>query len=209
MCEPISIGLGILSTVSTINSQKQAAKSQERQQERASAAERTRVQKQMSSMRAQEGAENRAAAIELQRAQVVSYEAFGEAAAIDNGVGGNSIQAIQNEYLRALGNERQGIYQQLAENNIQREYGFDSARSQAEMNLININQPIAQPDYLGAAVGGASMGLSAYSAMDSAGFLAKAPASASASAAKPAFGTSAFNAAPSTYKPWTAPTTLK
>lgn len=205
MCEPISIGLGILSTVSTINSQKAAAKSQARQQERASNAERIRVQKQMSSMRAQEGAEQRAAAVELQRAQVASYEAFGEAAAIDNGVGGNSIQSIQNEYLQALGNERQSIYQQLAENNIQRTYGFDSARSQSEMNLININQPIAQPDYLGAAIGGASMGLSTYSAMDSAGFLSKAPASGGSSS----FGTSAFNAAPSTYKPWTAPTTLK
>lgn len=207
MCEPISIGLGILSTVSTINSQKQAAKAQEKQQARASAAERIRVQKQMSSMRAQEGAEQRAAAIELQKAQVASYEAFGEAAAIDNGVGGNTIQAIQNEYLQALGNERQSIYQQLAENNIQREYGFDSARSQSEMNLININQPIAQPDYFGAAVGGVSTGLSMHNAMDSAGLIGKAPAAAASKAST--FGTSAFNAAPSTYKPWTAPTTLK
>ena len=76
------------------------------------------------------------------------------------------------------------------------------------MNLININQPIAQPNYLGAAVGGVSTGLSMHNAMDSAGLIGKGPPDGAVPKA-PTFGTSAFNATPSTYKPWTAPTTLK
>lgn len=145
------------------------------QQDRASAAETRRVKEQYSAMRAQEGAENRAAAVELQKAQLASFEAFGEAAAIDNGVGGNTIQAIQNEYLQALGNERQGIYQQLAENSIQRDYAFNSAGAQSYMNQININQPIAQPDLFSSAVDGISTGLSIGSAAQATGLFEKAP----------------------------------
>ena len=177
MCEPISMGImAAASTAANYNAAKQKAKMQEAQQERASAAERRRVMKQYSAMRAQEGAENRAAASELQKAQVASYEAYGEAAAIDNGiVGGSSIQAIQSEYLQALSNERQSIFQQLAENAIQRDFGFDSAAMQSEMNQININQPIAQPDLFSSAVDGISTGLSIGSAAQATGLFEKAP----------------------------------
>jgi hypothetical protein len=37
------------------------------------------------------------------------------------------------------------------------------------MNLLRINKPIAQPNYLGAALSGAQTGLSAYSAFNQAG----------------------------------------
>jgi hypothetical protein len=168
--------LAVASTAANYSAAKGKAKAQEKQQQRASAAERRRVLKQFSSIRAQEGAENRAAAVELQKAQVASYEAYGEAAAIDSGIaGGNTIQAIQNEYLQALSNERQGIFQQLAENDIQRAYGFDSAAMQSEMNQININQPIAQADLFSSAIDGISTGLSLGSAAQQTGLFEKAP----------------------------------
>ena len=171
MCEPISIAMGIASTAASVSAQKNAAKMQKMQQERASKAEQRRIRQQYSSMRVQEAAEQKAAAVELQQAQIASFEAYGEAASVDSGVGGNSIQQIQNSYLQALGQTRSSIYEQLALNKVQREYAFESAGMQSQSNQIGINKPIAPVDYLGSAVSGISTGLSTYSALDSAGII--------------------------------------
>lgn len=176
MCEPISIAMGIASTAASVSSQKQAAKAQRIQQERASKAEQRRVTQQYSSMRAQEAAEQRAAARELQEAQVASFEAFGEAAVVESGIGGNTLQAIQNSYLQSLGETRSSIFQQMAENEVQRRFSFDSAGMQSDMNQIGINKPIPKADLFGSAVSGITTGLSTYNALDSSGLLGKAPA---------------------------------
>jgi hypothetical protein len=140
--------------------QEAAYKMQSQQQQKASTAEHDRVRQQFSSMRAEEAAEQKAAAVEMQRSQEQYLQAFGQASAIDNGVTGQSLSAIQDSYLQALGKERSGVSHQLAVNDIQRNYAFDNAGQQFSNNLININQPIAPVDYLGNAVSGLQTGLS-------------------------------------------------
>jgi hypothetical protein len=53
--------------------------------------------------------------------------------------------------------------------NMNRQLGFEDGANRSRMNLLSINKPIAQPNYLGAALSGASTGLSAYSAFNQAG----------------------------------------
>ena len=169
MCEPVSMAVGGLSAFANIQGQKTQAKMQKMQQEAASKAERGRAAAQYSSMRAQEAAENRAAAVELQQAQVKQYEAMGSAAALDKGFGGANYRAIQGSYMQALASERNSVFKQLAENSIQRDFGFASAQAQEVSNLVGINKPIAPVDYLGAIAGGASTALGTMGALNDAG----------------------------------------
>lgn len=159
MCNPIGIALGGLSFFSSMQAQKAQAQSQAVMQKRASEAEMARVLAQMSSTRAQQAAEQDAAALEIQKAQKKVTEAYGTAQAMDKGFEGNTLQDIHNSYLSAAANNRNVIQQQLAMNDVQREYALDSMAQGSYQNQVAINKPIAQPDFLGTAISSAGLGL--------------------------------------------------
>ena len=51
-----------------------------------------------------------------------------------------------------------------------RAMGLDDSANRSRMNLLSINKPIEQPNYLGAILSGAETGMSAYSFGKDAGF---------------------------------------
>ena len=175
MCHPaaIPIALGVAQAGSGIIGQKQAAKAQEKVQRRATEAELERVATMQSSMRLKERQEKLQAAQklmenqrQLREAQATSLVAAGEA-----GIAGQSVDLVSADMTRRAAEYGNSIRQNLEIAELSRQYQFDNVANQAVANLININQPIEQPDYVGNIIGGVSTGFSAYSGMKDAGLI--------------------------------------
>lgn len=173
MCEPItitSIVMGAATAISSTISQKQAADAQEESQERASKAELDRVASMQSSMRLKERQEKLQAAqkLSVNRRNLTSALATATTASGETGVGGSSVNLVMDDMTRAGAEYGNSIRQNLEFADKSRQFQFDNVANQSIANLININQPIAQVDYFGNLLKGASTGLSAYGAMDKA-----------------------------------------
>jgi len=171
MCDPVSIGLGILQAGSTIQGQRQQAQAQEQAQRNATIAEQQRHLTEMSASRLKERQEKVAAAQRIQQSTTKAREARATArvSAGESGVAGLSVNALINDMTRKEAEFSFSVQQQMQFANINRQLGFEDGANRSRMNLLSINKPIAQPNYLGAALGGASTGLSAYSAFNQAG----------------------------------------
>jgi hypothetical protein len=157
--------MGIASGFSQIMGQSQMAKAQAKVQANASAAERQRYLQEVSSMRVQQGQEEVAAAQRIQESTRKAREARATArvSAGEAGVAGLSVDALINDLTREEANYRFATNQQLQMNDVNRTMQLDQAGLGFTNNMLRINRPIEQPDYLGSALSGAQTGLSTYS----------------------------------------------
>ena len=167
MCDPVSIGIGmaVASAGSQIHGQRQQAKTQAKVQANASAAERERYLREVSSMRVQQGQEEVAAAQKIQESIRKTREAKATAfvAAGERGVAGLSVDSILRDMDRQLGRDQFNTAQQLQMNDVGRSMQLENAGLGFTNNMLRINRPIEQPNYLGSALSGAQTGLSTYS----------------------------------------------
>lgn len=161
----IAAGIAIATTATSIYSQQQAASAQAKVQKRASAAERERLLQQMSAERIQEAFDNEERAGEMQKASKKAREvrATATVSAGEAGVSGLSVQAILDDYSRQEGAYRYGLQRQGEQQDIGRELRLKDGQMQSYNNLLSINKPIAQPNYVGSALEGAKTGMSVYS----------------------------------------------
>ncbi len=167
MCEPISIGLAMASMGAQIQGQKQQAKAQAKAQANASAAERQRYLHEVSSMRLQQGQEQVAAAQRIQESTRKAREARSTArvSAGEAGVAGLSVDALINDLTREEASYNFATQQQTQMNDVNRSLQLRDAGLGFTNNMLRINKPIEQPDYLGAAISGAQTGMSTYSTL--------------------------------------------
>lgn len=161
----IAVGIAVASTATSIYSQQQAASAQAKVQKRASAAERERLLQQMSAERIQQSFDNEERSKEMQKASKKAREARATAvvSAGEAGVSGLSVQALLDDYSRQEGAYRYGLQRQGEQQDIGRELRLKDGQMQSYNNLLSINKPIAQTDYLGSALDGAKTGMSVYS----------------------------------------------
>ena len=166
MCPPIiAVGLGIAQAGMQIQGQRQQAKTQAKVQANASTAERQRYLQEVSSMRIQQGQEQVAAAQRIQESTRKAREARSTArvSAGEAGVAGLSVDALINDLTREEASYNFATQQQTQMNDVNRTMQLDQAGLGFTNNMLRINRPIEQPNYLGAALSGAQTGMSTYS----------------------------------------------
>ena len=168
MCEIITaVTLALASAGSQIHGQRQQAKTQAKVQKNASAAERERYLREVSSMRVQQGQEEVAAAQRVNESARKAREARATArvSAGEAGVAGLSVDALINDLTREEAEYNFATQQQLQMNDVGRSMQLENAGLGFTNNMLRINKPIEQPDYLGAALSGAQTGMSTYSTL--------------------------------------------
>ena len=113
----------------------------------------------------------------LQGADIQGMEAKSQAivAAGEGGVSGLSVEALMANIER-----KQAVYafserKQAEMINVNRNLQLEASGAGYQRNLLSINKPIEQPDYVGAVVGGAKTGFSAHSAFQNAGWTTPKP----------------------------------
>lgn len=206
-----SLLLGGAQAGMSIVGQRQAAKAQGRAQRNASIAEQQRYLQEVSASRLKERQEKVVAAQRIQQSSIKAREARATArvSAGEAGVAGLSVDALINDMTRKEAQYNFSIQQQMQFADMSRDMGLSDSANRSRMNLLSINKPIQQPNYLGAILSGAQTGLGAYDAMNTAGIGQGSPAAASTSASPAYNPNSAFNVSgPPTYTPWTPPTTF-
>ncbi len=173
MCDPITaaIALGTVQAGLQIQGQRQQAKAQARAQRKASIAEQQRYLTEISASRLKERQEKVAAAQRIQQSTTKAREARATArvSAGEAGVAGISVDSLINELTRKEAEYSFSVQQQMQFANTSRQLGFEDSANRTRMNLLSINKPIAQPNYLGALVSGTQTGLNAYGSMTQAG----------------------------------------
>ena len=149
----------------SIHGQRQQAKTQAKVQRNASIAEQQRYLQEMTAMRLREQQEGIANAQQRQEITKKAREARATArvSAGEAGVAGLSVDALMNSFTQTEANALFSITQQEQFNAVNRQLGITDAQMRSRNNLLRINKPIAQPDYLGAALDGAQTGMSTYS----------------------------------------------
>jgi len=169
MCDPVTIGIAMsaASAGTQVMGQRQQAKTQAKVQANASAAERQRYLQEVSSMRIQQGQEQVAAAQRIQESTRKAREARSTArvSAGEAGVAGLSVDALINDLTREEASYNFATQQQTQMNDVNRTIQLDQAGLGFTNNMLRINRPIEQPDYLGAALSGAQTGMSTYSTL--------------------------------------------
>jgi len=161
------MALGAASSYSQVQGQRQMAKAQAQAQANASKAERQRYLQEVSSMRIQQGQEQVAAAQKINESARKTREARATArvAAGEAGVAGLSVDALINDLTREEAEYSFASQQQLQMNDVGRTMQLQNAGLGFTNNMLRINKPIEQPDYLGAALSGAQTGMSTYSTL--------------------------------------------
>jgi Fe-S cluster assembly iron-binding protein IscA len=159
--------MAVASTATTVIGQQQQAKTQAKAQSIASAAERQRYLHEVSSMRIQQGQEQIAAAQKMSESARKATEARSTArvSAGESGVAGLSVDALINDLTRQEAEYSFATQQQTQMNDANRQLQLRDAGLGFTNNMLRINKPINQPNYIGAALSGAQTGLSTYSAL--------------------------------------------
>jgi hypothetical protein len=169
MCDPVTIGIGmaVASAGTQVMGQRQQAKTQEKVQANASKAERQRYLQEVSSMRVQQGQEQVAAAQRVNASARKAREARATArvSAGEAGVAGLSVDALINDLTKQEAEYSFASQQQTQMNDVGRTMQLENAGLSFTNNMLRINKPIEQPDYLGAALSGAQTGMSTYSTL--------------------------------------------
>jgi len=166
-----SLALGTAQAGMSIVGQRQAAKAQEKAQRNASIAEQQRYLQEVSASRLKERQEKVAAAQRIQQSSIKAREARATArvSAGEAGVAGLSVDALINDMTRKEAQYNFSVQQQMQFAGMARDMGLSDSANRSRMNLLSINKPIQQPNYLGAILSGAQTGLGAYDAMNTAG----------------------------------------
>ena len=174
MCSPlIPAAIGVAQTASSIIGQRQQAQMKAQAQATASTQERQRYLAEVSAMRTQEQQEMIARAQDLQQASIRAMEARSRAtvAAGESGVSGISVRALLGDFSRKEAEYNFSVQQQAEMENVNRQIQLQEAGIGFSRNMLRINRPIEQPDYIGSVFGGIQTGLSNYSVMSNAGLI--------------------------------------
>ncbi|MAL84542.1 MAG: hypothetical protein CMF11_09440 [Idiomarina sp.] len=169
MCAPpaviAAVALGTAQAGLTIQGQRQRAKAQAQAQRNATIAEQQRYLTEVSASRLKERQEKVAAAQRIQQSTRAAREARATArvSAGEAGVAGLSVDALINDLTRKEAEFSFSVQQQMQFANMNRTLGFEDSANRSRMNLLSINKPIQQPNYLGAVLSGAQTGMSMYS----------------------------------------------
>jgi hypothetical protein len=172
MCLPlIPLAIAVASAASSAVAQKQSADAQEQQQKLASQQERQRYLEEVTSLRSQQAQEQVAKSQRMQEAELKGKEAKAQAvvAAGEGGVAGLSVEALVANISRKQATYAFSEQKQAEMMNTARTVEIQSAGSGYQRNLLTINRPIPQPNYVGAALEGAQTGMNMYSGMQKAG----------------------------------------
>ena len=174
MCEPVSmaIGMGVAQAGAQTMAQKQQAKVQAEMQRRASEEERKRYLRQVSAQRTEQRMQKIAMAQKLQanQLQAESAKATAGLSALSAGIKGKSVDMLLNDFSRKEAQYNFSVQQQDEINEINANINIENAIGNSRANLLQINQPIEEPDYLGNILDGVSTGFSLHSSMSQAGF---------------------------------------
>lgn len=167
MCPPAviaAVALGTAQAGMQIAGQRQAAKTQERMQAKATKQEQQRYLNQVSAVRTQQAQEQIARAQRIQASTIKAREARATArvSAGEAGVAGLSVDALMNSLTRQEGQYRFSEAQQEEMSNVAIALNLRDAALGSQMNQLRINKPIEQPNYLGAILSGAQTGMSMY-----------------------------------------------
>ena len=164
MCVPI-IAMALATTALSIKGQRDQAKTQEKVQKLASTAERQRYLQEVSSMRVQQGQEELAAAQRINESAKKAREARATArvSAGESGVAGLSVNALIADIARQEAEFNVATQQQTKMNDVGRTMQLQNSGLGFTNNMLRINRPIEQPNYIGAILDGAQTGMSTYS----------------------------------------------
>tara|TARA_R110002020_G_scaffold14053_4_gene49904 strand:+ start:2430 stop:2939 length:510 start_codon:yes stop_codon:yes gene_type:complete len=168
MCTPlISAAVGVAQTASSIAGQKQEARMQEQAQRTASQQENQRYLAEVAAMRTQQQQEMIARAQRIQEASRKAMEARATArvSAGESGVSGLSVNALLGDLTRKEAEYTFSEQRQAEMLDVSRDIQLSEAGIGFNRNMLRINKPIEQPDYLGSALGGIQSGLSTYSSL--------------------------------------------
>jgi len=161
----LAIGAGVAQAGLSIAGQKASATAQAKAQARSSNAEVERYRQQSNAARINQRFRLDEEAQQLQSASIKAMKARASArmAAGDAGVAGNSVESLLNDFSRQEATYRFGLTKQSGQRDTATNLQLKDMSQQSYNTLLQINQPIKQPDYAGAIFGAASTGLSIYS----------------------------------------------
>lgn len=166
MCDLTLAMMGIQAAqgVASISAQQQQAEAQEAAQSAASVREMQRQQMTMRSERMQESQEETSMAQEALKSQRETEAAVstGTVAAESVNVAGTSVGLGLQDLERSNAEYQSALALQARLNDSARRLGLANTGEQYVTNMIGINQPIAQPDYLGTILGTAGSMISTY-----------------------------------------------
>jgi hypothetical protein len=166
MCDLTMAMMGIQAVqgVASISAQQQQAKAQEAAQSAASVREMQRQQMTMRSERMQQSQEETSMAQEALKSQRESESAVstGTVAAESVNVAGTSVGLGLQDLERSNAEYQSALALQARLNDSARRLGLANSGEQYVTNMIGINQPIAQPDYLGTVLGTAGSMMGTY-----------------------------------------------
>jgi len=150
-----AMAMSVASQAANVGAQRQQAKAQEASQLQASVGEMERFQLAQRAQRARQADEETTAALERQKARREETEAVATTitSAEESGVSGTSVGLAVAEYARKNAEYQAALTLQENMNATARRLGFESGGNAYVNRMAQINQPIAQPNYLGAALG--------------------------------------------------------
>ena len=176
-CGPLiaSSIIGAASTATSLIGQSQQASAQRQAQAVASRQERERYLAEVSAMRTQQQQEALARSQNLNESSRRAMEARATAttAAGEAGVSGLSVNALLGDLSRQQAEYEFSVQRQAQLTDVNRQLALREAGIGFSRNMLRINQPISQPDYLGSAVKGVQTGLSNYGVIYNSGLFEK------------------------------------
>lgn len=164
MCEPtsitaatmmkISLATTVASTAMSLMAQQNAARNQADAQKAASKRENERYLREASAMRLKEAQEDLVMTRDIQESQKKATAARSTAmvSAGEAGVSGLSVDALMDDYTRQEADYRFSVAEQSRLTGINNQLQLTEAGFRSSNNLIKINKPIQQPNYLGSMV---------------------------------------------------------
>lgn len=173
MCSPLiaSSIIGAASTATSLIGQSQQASAQREAQAIASRQERERYLAEVSAMRTQQQQEAiaRSQNIEESTRRAMEARATARTAAGEAGISGLSVDALLGDLSRQQAEYEFSVQRQAQLTDVNRQLALREAGLGFSRNMLRINQPIAQPDYLGTATQGLQTGLSNYGVLYNSG----------------------------------------
>lgn len=177
MCSPLiaSSIIGAAGTASSLIGQSQQASAQRQAQAIASRQERERYLAEVSAMRSQQQQEaiGRSQNIEESSRRAMEARATATVAAGEAGVSGLSVDALLGDLSRQQAEYEFSVQQQARMTDVNRQMALTESGLGFSRNMLRINQPIAQPDYLGSVTQGLQSGLSNYGVLYNSGLFEK------------------------------------
>ena len=167
--------IGAGSAISSIQGQRYQADAQAQAQAIASRQERERYLAEVSAMRTQQQQEGitRSQKIDESSRKAMEARATAVTSAGEAGVSGLSVDALLGDLSRQQAEYEFSVQQQANLTDVNRQMALKESGLGFSRNMLRINQPIAQPDYLGSVVQGVQSGLSNYGVLNNSGLFEK------------------------------------